>query len=221
VLTETTPANGDRFKYTAREWDSDIGLQYNRARYYDPKAGRWTSEDPTGFRAGDANLYRYVRNSPLLMLDPTGLRILSPAECWTNFVAETARCAKLPTALERKQCQLKALRKLAECMRPWNELLRYAVNMSLVAANLIMTGAVLSVAVPGVGTPVGVAVATIGVGVAATAYLMLPYLNQNGVYSRIRMNPGWMDDLDNYTVANAAASPALQRQLQVPGSAQG
>ncbi|NEZ65245.1 hypothetical protein D0962_21115 [Leptolyngbyaceae cyanobacterium CCMR0082] len=37
---------------------------YYRARYYDPAVGRFISEDPLGFDAGDANLYRYVFNSP-------------------------------------------------------------------------------------------------------------------------------------------------------------
>jgi RHS repeat-associated protein len=73
ILTETNSANGDRFKYTGREWDGEIGLQYNRARYYDPAIGRWLSEDPASFGAGDANLYRYVENSPLDTVDPSGL----------------------------------------------------------------------------------------------------------------------------------------------------
>jgi RHS repeat-associated protein len=73
ILTETNSANGDRFKYTARDWDSEIGLQYNRARYYDPKAGRWISLDPIAFSARDPNLYRYVSNQPARDMDPSGL----------------------------------------------------------------------------------------------------------------------------------------------------
>ncbi len=38
ILSETNPSNGDRFKFTGREWDSEIGLQFNRARYYDPSS---------------------------------------------------------------------------------------------------------------------------------------------------------------------------------------
>jgi hypothetical protein len=30
---------------------------------YDTNTGRWTSEDPKGFGAGDANLFRYVKNA--------------------------------------------------------------------------------------------------------------------------------------------------------------
>jgi RHS repeat-associated protein len=47
-------------------------LQYHRARWYDPLSGRWTSEDPLGFAAGDSNLYRYVHNSPTNATDSSG-----------------------------------------------------------------------------------------------------------------------------------------------------
>ena len=62
------------FGYTGRDWDKDAGLQYNRARWYDPATGRWLSQDPIGFEAGDANLYRYVGNQPTVRIDPTGLQ---------------------------------------------------------------------------------------------------------------------------------------------------
>jgi uncharacterized protein RhaS with RHS repeats len=40
---------------------------------YDPTVGRWITEDPIGFEGNDANLYRYVGNSPTNYLDPSGL----------------------------------------------------------------------------------------------------------------------------------------------------
>lgn len=40
---------------------------------YDPTVGRWLSQDPIGFQAGDPNLYRYVGNSPTNFTDPSGL----------------------------------------------------------------------------------------------------------------------------------------------------
>ncbi len=42
------------------------------ARWYDPEVGRWLSEDPIGFEAGDANLYRYVGNENTGAVDPSG-----------------------------------------------------------------------------------------------------------------------------------------------------
>jgi RHS repeat-associated protein len=75
ITSETDPAYGGRYKFTGREFDSETGLQYNRARYYDPHAGRWTSQDPMGFAAGDSNLYRYVNNDPTDATDPSGFVI--------------------------------------------------------------------------------------------------------------------------------------------------
>ncbi len=49
------------------------GLYYMRARYYDPSVGRFISEDPLGLGGGDVNLFAYVRNNPVLMIDPGGL----------------------------------------------------------------------------------------------------------------------------------------------------
>ena len=50
ILSETNPSDSDRYLFTGREFDRVTGLQYNRARYYDPTTGRWTSEDPLGSR---------------------------------------------------------------------------------------------------------------------------------------------------------------------------
>lgn len=63
---------GDRSKWTGRELESETGLQYNRVRSYDASTGRWQSQDPAGFEAGDSNLYRYVTNMPTLATDPAG-----------------------------------------------------------------------------------------------------------------------------------------------------
>jgi RHS repeat-associated protein len=76
VSYESAPASGDRYKFTARELDGVTGLQYNRARWYSFDMAGWTSEDPIGFAAGDANLYRYVGNDPVNATDPSGLTSL-------------------------------------------------------------------------------------------------------------------------------------------------
>jgi RHS repeat-associated protein len=57
---------------TARESDTETGLYYYRARYYDPGVGRFVSEDPIGFGAGN-DFYRYVLNDPLNGIDSFGL----------------------------------------------------------------------------------------------------------------------------------------------------
>ena len=51
--------------------DGEIGLHYNRFRYYDPALGRYLQSDPWGL-AGGANLYAY-RTNPLGAVDVRGL----------------------------------------------------------------------------------------------------------------------------------------------------
>jgi len=65
-------ANEPGYAFTGREWDPEVGLYYYRARYYDPKSGRFISTDPIGFRGG-VNFYSYVRNRPVSLIDPLGL----------------------------------------------------------------------------------------------------------------------------------------------------
>jgi len=82
ILTETNPLEGDRFKFTGREYDDLTGLYYYRARWYDANTGKFISEDPLGFAAGDYNLNRYVLNDPANVTDPTGL--------WPRWLEELA-----------------------------------------------------------------------------------------------------------------------------------
>ena len=61
------------FGYTGKYFDEVTGLQNNWNRWYDPKQGRFISQDPIGFAGGDENLYRYVGNGPTNATDPSGL----------------------------------------------------------------------------------------------------------------------------------------------------
>jgi RHS repeat-associated protein len=36
----------DRYRFTGRDLESITGLQSNQARYFDPRPGRWLTEDP-------------------------------------------------------------------------------------------------------------------------------------------------------------------------------
>ena len=82
LLTQTNPATGNAaavdclFGFTGRPLDTNTSLQNNLNRWYDSSVGRWISEDPTGFAAGDTNTYRYVGNSPANAVDPSGLDII-------------------------------------------------------------------------------------------------------------------------------------------------
>ena len=70
ATTTLGATNSNTQQFTARENDG-TGLYYYRARYYNPKIGRFISEDPIGFKAGP-NLYSYASNQPTNRIDPTG-----------------------------------------------------------------------------------------------------------------------------------------------------
>lgn len=71
-LTGSSGSITNPLRYTAREFDTETGLSYYRARYYEPTTGRLLNEDPIRFTGG-INFYAYVHNSPLDLNDPSGL----------------------------------------------------------------------------------------------------------------------------------------------------
>jgi RHS repeat-associated protein len=78
ITSQTNVASATRFSYTGREFDADTGLYFYRSCYYDPLVGRFIREDVIGFGAGDTNLYRYVGNSPVNAIDPSGKDLQIP-----------------------------------------------------------------------------------------------------------------------------------------------
>jgi RHS repeat-associated protein len=71
-LTTSSGTVANPFRYTGRDFDSETGLSYYRARYYDPTTGRFISEDPIQFVSG-VDFYTYGRNNPVIFGDPLGL----------------------------------------------------------------------------------------------------------------------------------------------------
>jgi len=62
------------YTWKGREYIAGIAQYYNRARFYDPQLGRFTSEDPFGYRgAGGPNLTQFARANPRRFNDPRGL----------------------------------------------------------------------------------------------------------------------------------------------------
>jgi RHS repeat-associated protein len=54
-------------------YDRDTGLVRFGHRDYDPDIGRWTVKDPILFAGRDTDLYGYVLNNPVNLIDPLGL----------------------------------------------------------------------------------------------------------------------------------------------------
>ena len=63
------------YRYTGQQSDADSGLQYLRARYYEPSTGRFITKDPKNGDPKDPaslNLYVYCQNNPINYSDPSG-----------------------------------------------------------------------------------------------------------------------------------------------------
>ncbi len=75
-------ADGVRQKFTSKERDNETGLDYLGARYYGSTQGRFTSpddflNDTHATSPASWNLYAYVRNNPLIYIDPLGQDVYS------------------------------------------------------------------------------------------------------------------------------------------------
>lgn len=73
---EDPDGNAQLFEYHPRfpgqYFDKETNLYYNYFRYYEPETGRYISPDPIGL-AGGINIYGYVEQNPLSLIDPYGL----------------------------------------------------------------------------------------------------------------------------------------------------
>jgi RHS repeat-associated protein len=69
----SSSAYSNRFLFTGREYANLFGFYEYRARAYHPGLGRFMSEDPKLFDAGDYHLFRYCHNDPVDFTDPMGL----------------------------------------------------------------------------------------------------------------------------------------------------
>ncbi|QDK45624.1 hypothetical protein DOM22_10925 [Bdellovibrio sp. ZAP7] len=86
VIEDTNPGFTP-FGFAGGVYDYQTGIVRFGARDYDPEYGRWTSKDPIIFKGGDSNLFGYVINDPVNLIDITGLqsvipRPMPPAGSW-------------------------------------------------------------------------------------------------------------------------------------------
>jgi len=74
-------------RFPGQYFDQETNLHYNYFRYYEPETGRYISPDPIGL-AGGVNVWGYVGQNPLSLIDPYGLFELPVLS--QNFVDATA-----------------------------------------------------------------------------------------------------------------------------------
>jgi len=79
-----TMAKANPFRFSTKYQDQETGLLYYGFRYYNPQTGRWLSRDAIGEEGGN-NLYRFVINDPINLIDPRGL---SPLDVRVNRIEQ-------------------------------------------------------------------------------------------------------------------------------------
>jgi RHS repeat-associated protein len=103
TLREYNPQNlYQPIRFQGQHFDEESGLYYNRHRYYEPKLGRYVTQDPIGLKSG-VNHYGYVLQDPINEIDPSGLKMypddfmgpLPPGGYFKSQMTKT-RCGLVP-----------------------------------------------------------------------------------------------------------------------------
>ena len=102
------------FGFAGGIYDRDTGLVRFGARDFDPQIGRWIAKDPIGFGGGDNNLFGYVANDPVNLIDPSGkfaIELCIAKSIYQTMVKIGELSAELDEAVVSKnQCSSKGRR---------------------------------------------------------------------------------------------------------------
>ncbi len=72
LLSDSNPSFRLDIGFSGGIADEDTGLVRFSTRDYDTLSGRWTARDQIFYESGQANMYAYVNNNPIIVRDPCG-----------------------------------------------------------------------------------------------------------------------------------------------------
>jgi RHS repeat-associated protein len=117
VAYESDPTVAHFAGFAGGHADQNSGLVIFYHRPYAPTTGGWLTPDPDGFKAEDANLGRYVGNSPVSHVDHLGLMDAQQQALYAKWV----RLQTLKAAVNQYQAALSTINKDITSEVKWND----------------------------------------------------------------------------------------------------
>ena len=91
-LLQQSGSTANSYLFAGQQRDAALGLDYLRARYYDPSLGRFTAADPLRGTFPDPNrlhVYAYGKNDPVNQIDPSGTNFLLSERAVAAYILGT------------------------------------------------------------------------------------------------------------------------------------
>ena len=120
------------FRFAGEQADDEFNLIFLRARYFDPRIGRFISADPfPGFKRDPQSLnkYAYAQNNPVGNVDPQGTSIIDKTAKWVHGGAKLTKGLPLiskATAFNKNLTQME--KDLTRCINPTSAIRRRSLN---------------------------------------------------------------------------------------------
>jgi RHS repeat-associated protein len=96
-LRDSSGSQDNAFTFAGEQVDGSTGLQYLRARYYDPNTGRFISPDPSGWDSSlGGHRFAFGVNRPTTSVDPSGLDPIEDVYPWLGHLGPVRANAGRP-----------------------------------------------------------------------------------------------------------------------------
>lgn len=114
VFQDTNPGF-QPFGFAGGLYDKDSKLVKYGARDYDGRTGRWLTKDPIGFDGGDTNLYGYVLNDPVNLVDPKGLTTEREQSCLIEAAEDYYNDFNKNQGGDLAGCEIRHRKRIRDC----------------------------------------------------------------------------------------------------------